>query len=100
MGSSYVCESVMLSSKFHQLFPQLVGRFKVYQDAPRDIEGLRELADARANLEDVRLEVFEEAKGELRELRALRVRDPQAYAASMRDQSRPPLQDQALGVYP
>ena len=75
----------MLSPKFQNLFPTLVSRFKVYQDAPRDLVGFRELADARADLEDVRLEVFEEAKSTLRELRALRVSNPQAYAAAMRE---------------
>lgn len=87
MGSSYVREFVMLSPKFQKLFPKLVSRFKVYHDAPRDLDGFRELADARAHLDDMRGEVFEEAKGTLRELRALRARDPQAYAAAMRDKT-------------
>ncbi len=47
---------------FEGLFAKLVGRWKVYQDAPRHPERVPELAAARADLDDARNEIAEVRK--------------------------------------
>jgi len=44
---------------FERLFTKLVGRWEVYQDAPRHPERVPELASARADLDDARNEIAE-----------------------------------------
>jgi len=77
----------MLTRRFHRLFKNLVGTFRVYQESPRDPTKILELTSARADLDDARLEIFEESKDVIRELRTLRINDPQAYAQAMRGRS-------------
>ncbi len=77
----------MLTKRFHGLFEDLVGTFKVYRDTRRDPAHILELTSARADLEDARLEIFEESKSVIRELRMMRINDPQAYAEAMRGKS-------------
>jgi hypothetical protein len=77
----------MLTQRFHGLFKDLVGSFKVYKDATRDPARILELTSARADLDDARVEIFEESRGVIRELRTLRLNDPQAYAEAMRGRS-------------
>ncbi len=77
----------MLTQRFHSLFENLVGTFRVYQDAPRDPNRILDLTSARADLDDARVEIFEESKDVIRELRTLRINDPQAYAQAMRSRS-------------
>ena len=70
----------MLTQRFYGLFRNLVGTFKAYQDTPRDPAPILDLTSARSDLDDARVEIFEESKGVIRELRTLRINDPQAYA--------------------
>ncbi len=46
--------TTMLTQTFHRLFQTLVGRWKAYDDAPRDPARVVELATARAALDDAR----------------------------------------------
>ena len=46
-----------MNALFEHLFRRLVGRWKKYQDAPRDPHLVTELAAARADLDDTRLEI-------------------------------------------
>lgn len=50
----------MLTRRFQRLYDRLVGRWRVYHDAPRDPERVTELAQARADLDDTRIEIAEE----------------------------------------
>ena len=77
----------MLTQRFHGLFSNLVGVFKDYQNAPRDPAHILDLTTARAELDDARVEIFEESKDVIRELRRLRIEDPQAYLEAMRGKS-------------
>lgn len=50
----------MLTQRLPCLFRELVGTFKAYQDARRDPDYVLELTAARADLGDIRVEIFED----------------------------------------
>lgn len=46
-----------MNTLFESLFRKLLGRWEKYQDAPRDPHLVTELAAARADLDDTRIEI-------------------------------------------